>query len=491
MKLSRLLSATKVQAISSSCDPQIASISYDSRRASPGTLFFALQGERLDGASFVQEAIGNGAVAIVAAKQLELPVPVIRVENPRLSLAEVASTFYSSPSSSIKMAGVTGTNGKTTTTFLIRHICSSARLPCGLIGTVIYDIGGGTLEARRTTPEAPDIQEMLACMRNYGLRACALEASSHASTLHRLHAVEFETFVFTNLTRDHLDFHGSMEAYFNAKVEFFKSLSTQAKRAKAVINCEDRYGRLLMDRLRRHNIPIIRYGLGIGADFRALNVRSDTVGTTYQLEARGRSYLVRLPMIGTFNIYNSLAALSAANAMGVEPRVAVAALASMPQIPGRLERVPVKRNFQVFVDYAHTADALKNALQTLQTLRPSRLIVVFGCGGNRDSSKRQLMARVAGEIADWTIVTSDNPREEDPDAIITEVKGGFFNMHYECIADRESAICRAVSIAQAGDIVLVAGKGHEKTQEFSGHRMMPFDDVEIAARAIAEKPVGF
>ncbi|ALJ56529.1 UDP-N-acetylmuramoyl-L-alanyl-D-glutamate--2,6-diaminopimelate ligase [Candidatus Xiphinematobacter sp. Idaho Grape] len=489
MKLSRLLSATKVQAISGNYDPQIASISYDSRRASPRMLFFALQGEKSDGASFAQEAIENGAVAVVTSKQLKLQVPVIRVENPRLSLAEVASMFYSNPSSALKVAGVTGTNGKTTTTFLIRHICSSARLPCGLIGTVVYDTGGGTLEARRTTPEAPDIQEMLARMRNYGLRACALEASSHASTLHRLHAVEFETFVFTNLTQDHLDFHGNMEAYFNAKVEFFKRLPTQTKRAKAIINCNDRYGRLLIERLQQH-VPIIRYGLGVGADFRALSVRSGTIGTTYQLEARGRSYFVRLPLIGMFNVHNSLAALSAASSLGIEPRAAVAALASVPQIPGRLERVPAKRSFQVFVDYAHTADALKNALLTLRMLHPSRrLIVVFGCGGDRDGSKRPLMARVANDIADWTIVTSDNPREEDPEAIISEIRGGFFNKHYECITDREIAIFRAVSLAQAGDVVLVAGKGHEKAQEFSG-RTTPFDDVEVAARAIAEKPVG-
>ncbi|QQY08838.1 MAG: UDP-N-acetylmuramoyl-L-alanyl-D-glutamate--2,6-diaminopimelate ligase [Candidatus Xiphinematobacter sp.] len=487
MKLSRLLPATRVQATSSNFDPKIASISYDSRRTNPGALFFALQGEKLDGASFAREAIKNGAVAVVTSKQLELSVPVVRVENPRFSLAEIASMFYSNPSSSLKVAGVTGTNGKTTTTFLIRHICSGTRLPCGLIGSVVYDMGGGTLEAGRTTPESSDIQEMLAHMRNYGLRACALEASSHASILHRLHTVEFEAFVFTNLTPDHLDFHGNMEAYFSAKAEFFKNLPTQTKRAKAIINCDDRYGRLLMERLQ--HIPIIRYGLGVGADFRALSIRSDTTGTTYQLEARGRSYLVRLPLIGTFNVYNSLAALSAASAMGTEPRSAVAALASMPQIPGRLERVPAKRSFQVFVDYAHTADALANALRTLQTLHPSRLIVVFGCGGNRDSSKRPLMARIAGEMADWTIVTSDNPREEDPETIIAEIRGGFFNKHYECITDREAAIYRAVSIAQAGDIVLVAGRGHEKTQEFSSQKM-PFDDVEVAARAIAEKPVG-
>lgn len=487
MQLSQLLSATKVQAISNNCNPNITSLSYDSRQARPKMLFFALQGHKRNGISFTQEAIGNGAVAVVAAKQLELSVPVIYVENPRLSLAEIASTFYSNPSSTLKVAGVTGTNGKTTTTFLIRHICSNARLPCGLIGTIMYDTGDTILPASQTTPESSDTQALLADMRNYGLRACALEASSHASVLYRLHAVEFETFVFTNLTQDHLDFHGSIEAYFHAKAGFFERLSTQTKRAKAIINCDDRYGHLLMERL--HNkIPIIRYGLGVGADFRALGVRFDSSGTVYQLEARGRSYLVRIPLIGMFNVYNSLAALSASAAMGVEIRSAVAALASVPQIPGRLERVPAKRSFQVFVDYAHTADALKNALQTLKALHPSRLIVVFGCGGDRDHSKRPIMARVAEKIADWAILTSDNPRQEDPEAIIAEISRGFLNKHYECIADRETAIYHAVSLARAGNLILIAGKGHEKAQEFSSHKTL-FDDVAVAVRAIAEKPV--
>jgi UDP-N-acetylmuramoyl-L-alanyl-D-glutamate--2,6-diaminopimelate ligase len=328
---------------------------------------------------------------------------------------------------------------------------------------------------------------MFAQMRTHGLRACALEASSHASVLHRLHAVEFDTFVFTNLTQDHLDFHKSLEAYFNAKAAFFEQLPSQTKHAKAVINADDRYGHLLIERL-RDKVPILRYGFGVNTDFRACDLRFDATGTTYQLKARGRSYLVRLPLIGMFNVYNSLAALATATALGLELRTTVAALAFSPQIPGRMERVPAKRSFQVFVDYAHTEDALRNVLHTLKELHPARLIVLFGCGGNRDPEKRSFMARAAEELADWTILTSDNPRQEDPEAIITDAKKGFLSTQHECITDREGAIQRAIAIAQPGDILLIAGKGHEKYQEFADYKI-PFDDVAIASRAIAEKPV--
>ncbi len=486
MKLSRLLSATSV--LSSYSDPEITSLAFDSRHVSPGALFFALQGEKSDGNRFVPEAIEKGAVAIISqTKGLKANVPVVRVENIRLAMAEIASVFYDHPSHSLKIAAVTGTNGKTTTAFLIRHLCSHARLPCGLIGTVAYDIGSGIRPAIRTTPEAPDLQEMFAQMRDNGLKACALEASSHASILQRLHSVEFDTFAFTNLTQDHLDFHKTLDAYFNAKAAFFEQLPSQNKRAKAIINADDRYGHLLIERL-RDRIPIIRYGVGASADFRASGVHFDTTGTTYQLAARGKSYLVRLPLIGMFNVYNSLAALATTATLGLELRAAVAALASSPQISGRMERVPAKRSFQVFVDYAHTDDALRNALNTLKELHPTRLIVLFGCGGNRDRTKRALMARTAEELADWTILTSDNPRKEDPEMIIAEAKKGFLRSRHECITDREAAIRHTVALAQPGDILLIAGKGHEKIQEFADHQT-PFDDVVVASRAIADKPV--
>lgn len=485
MKLSQLLSAIGTT-FSRSPDPEITSLAYDSRQVQPGALFFAWLGEKFDGDVFIPDAIKKGAVAVVSrSRHPNLSVPTITVEDPRIAMAEIASTFYAHPLRSLKIAAVTGTNGKTTTTFLIQHLCSNARLPCGLIGTIAYDTGIGMQPATRTTPEAVDNQNLFAQMRDHGLRACALEATSHASTFHRLHGVEFDAFVFTNLTQDHLDFYKTLDAYFNAKAAFFEHLSTQSKRAKAIINADDRYGHLLMERVR---VPIIRYGVGVGVDFRASGAHFDATGTTYQLAARGRSYLVRLPLIGMFNVYNSLASLAAATALGVELRAAVAALASSPQIPGRMERVPAKRNFQVFVDYAHTDDALRNALRTLKELHPSRLIVLFGCGGNRDHTKRPLMARAAEELADWTILTSDNPRQEDPEAIIADTKKGFLHSRHEYIVKREAAIRHAIALAQSGDILLIAGKGHEKIQEFADHQT-PFDDVAMASHAIAEKPI--
>ncbi len=488
MKLSQLLSATPIQAVSSDSDSEVTALAYDSRQVSPGSLFFALAGENLDGNHFVPDAVEKGAVAIVSqSKELKSTVPIARVENTRKAMAKIAAAFYLHPSRSLKVAAVTGTNGKTTTAFLIRHLCSNARLPCGLISTVMYDTGSGIRKAVRTTPEAPDVQEMLAQMRDNGLRACALEASSHASILHRLHAIEFDAFVFTNLTQDHLDFHKTLEAYFNAKAAFFEQLSSQTKRAKVIVNADDRYGHLLIERL-RDRIPILRYGVGASADFRASDVHFNATGTTYQLKARKKSYLVRLPLIGLFNVYNSLAALATVSSLGLELRAAVAGLASSPQIPGRMERVPAKRSFQVFVDYAHTEYALRNALHTLKQLRPSRLIVVFGCGGNRDRAKRPLMAGTAGELADWTILTSDNPRKEDPETIIADAKKGFLHARYECITDREAAIRHAITLAKPGDILLIAGKGHEKFQELADSQI-PFDDVTVASRAIAEKPV--
>jgi len=488
MKLSQLLSTTPIQAVSDHFDPEVSSLAYDSRQVEPGSLFFALEGEKLDGNRFVSDAVAKGAVAIVSqSRELNSTVPIAKVENTRMTMAEIAAAFYSYPSHSLKISAVTGTNGKTTTAFLIRHLCSNARLPCGLIGTVVYDTGSGIQKAIRTTPEAPDVQEMLAQMRENGLCACALEASSHASILHRLHAIEFDTFVFTNLTQDHLDFHKTLEAYFNAKAAFFERLSLQTKRAKGIVNADDRYGHLLIERL-RDRIPILRYGVSANADFQASDVRVHATGTTYQLKTRKKSYLVRLPLIGLFNVYNSLAALATASSLGLELRAAVAGLASSPQIPGRMERVPAKRSFQVFVDYAHTEDALRNALHTLKQLRPSRLIVVFGCGGNRDRAKRPLMARAAEELANWTILTSDNPRKEDPEAIIADAKKGFLHARYECIPDRETAIRHAITLAQSGDILLIAGKGHEKYQELADSQI-PFDDVTVASRAIAEKSV--
>ena len=488
--LSRLLAATTV--IETNADPQlrVESLCYDSRQAAPGALFFALRGVRAEGNQFVAQAAELGATTIVSdAASAACALPFIQVPDARAALADMAAAFHDHPAAKLKVMGVTGTNGKTTTAFLLKHLLDADQRRCGLVGTIKYCIGDTEIDAPRTTPESADLQDLLAQMVDAGSKAVAMEVSSHALVQQRVRGIEFDTAVFTNLTQDHLDYHKTMEAYFEAKALLFKNLGAQTKKkGKALLNADDRHGHLLKERLTKKKVPVITYGLGASADFRATDVKFDATGSSFHLQAKGRSYLVRTPLIGSFNIYNALAALAAASSMGMELRAAVAALAQAPQVPGRLQRVPAKRSFQVFVDYAHTDDALRNVLRTLRELNPNRLITVFGCGGDRDRAKRPLMAAAAEELSDWSILTSDNPRSEDPLAILADIRAGLRGTRHEEIPDRETAIRQAVERAAAGDIVLIAGKGHETSQEFATGKV-PFDDVVVARRAIEAKRV--
>jgi UDP-N-acetylmuramoyl-L-alanyl-D-glutamate--2,6-diaminopimelate ligase len=492
MQLKILARAISPRRIIGTLDREVESIAYDSRRVQRNGLFVAIRGEKSDGHQFLDQAIDKGAGVIVAEHEIVSPrATCLVVDHTRQALADLATTFYGAPDRKLKMAGVTGTNGKTTTTFLIKHICEKAGLRAGLVGTVQYEIGERVIPATRTTPEALDVQELLAQIVNAGCRAAAMEVSSHALAQERTRGIEWDVVVFTNLTQDHLDFHGTMENYFEAKTKLFAGIALQQKKTHpvAVINIDDRYGQQLVDRFSQ-KIAVVTCGMGTRADFRASNYRTEFAGTSYQLDAKGRSYLVRVPLIGRFNVANSMAALAATNAMGVNLRDAVLSLARSPQVPGRLEMVPAKRQFQVFVDYAHTDDALLNVLKTLRELEPRKLLVVFGCGGNRDRQKRPLMGRVADEFADYAIITSDNPRKENPDSIIAEVEKGFRSNHYEKITDRAEAIARAVALAEPRDVVLIAGKGHEKYQEFADNTI-PFDDIQVARRALADQPIKF
>lgn len=492
MQLKVLARAIAPRRLLGPLDREVESIAYDSRRVQDRGLFVALRGEKSDGHRFVDQAIERGAGVIVAEEEISSArATCLVVENTRESLADLSAAFYGQPARHLKMAAVTGTNGKTTTTFLLKHIADKAGLRCGLIGTVQYAIGERILPATRTTPEALDVQDLLAQMVSAGARAAAMEVSSHALELQRTRAIEWDAAIFTNLTQDHLDFHGTMENYFAAKAKLFESLTqqTRKKRPTAVVNLDDRHGERLVELIGKR-IPVITYGAGMRANFRASNYRPELAGTSYQLDANGRSYLVRLPLIGRFNVANSLAALAAATGFGIPLRDAVLALARAPQVPGRLEMVPAKRKFQIFVDYAHTDDALLNVLKTLRELGPRKLIVVFGCGGDRDRQKRPKMAQVASENSDFAIITSDNPRKEDPGTIIAEVERGMRNSRYEKVTDRAEAIARAISLAQPQDVVLIAGKGHEKYQEFADHTI-PFDDVQVARRALENQPVTF
>src|SRR6184192_2234124 len=353
MQLKTLLSATAVRQIIGTLDRTVENIAYDSRRVQRNGMFVALRGEKSDGHEFIGQAIEKGASVIVAEREEQNPrATCLVVENTRTALADFAATLYGHPGRKLKLAAATGTNGKTTTTFLIRHICENSGLRCGLIGTVRYEIGERVLPAIRTTPESLDLQELLAQIVNAGCKAAAIEVSSHALAQERARGLEWNVAVFTNLTQDHLDFHGTMENYFEAKAKLFLQLASQSKkkRASAIINIDDRYGEKLVDRI-AGKVPVVTYGLGLHADFRASNYRTEFAGTSYQLDARGRSYLVRVPLIGRFNVTNSLAALTAADALGINLRNAVFSLAKSPQVPGRLELVPAKRQFQIFVDY--------------------------------------------------------------------------------------------------------------------------------------------
>jgi UDP-N-acetylmuramoyl-L-alanyl-D-glutamate--2,6-diaminopimelate ligase len=492
MQLKTLLNAISVYQIIGPPNRSVENIAYDSRRVQRNGLFVALRGEKFDGHDFIEQAIEKGASVIVAERDQKYPrATCVAVENTRTALADLGAAFYGYPARKLRLAGVTGTNGKTTTTFLVQHICEKAGMRCGLIGTVRYQLGERVLPAARTTPESLDLQELLAQIANAGCRAATMEVSSHALAQDRTRGLELDVAVFTNLTQDHLDFHGTMKNYFESKLKLFIQLASQQKKRKpvAVVNIDDRYGEQLLGKIDK-SISTITYGMGVRADFRASNYRMEFGGTSYQLDARGKSYLVRIPLIGRFNVANSLAALATANALGISVREAVLSLGKSPQVPGRLEMVPAKRQFQIFVDYAHTPDALLNVLKTLRELEPRRLIVVFGCGGDRDREKRPLMAQVVDLNADYAIITSDNPRKEDPAAIISEVERGFRSSHYEKLIDRAEAIARAIALAQPRDIVLIAGKGHETYQEFADHTV-PFDDIQVARRALEDHPVEF
>jgi UDP-N-acetylmuramoyl-L-alanyl-D-glutamate--2,6-diaminopimelate ligase len=492
MQLKLLAESTQTREIDGPLDREIDGIFYDSRRVQKNGLYVAMRGANVDGHQFTEQAIERGASAIVVERpESHSRATSIVVPDSRVALADLAFTFFKKPALRLKMAGVTGTNGKTTTTFLIKHICDGAGLRSGLIGTVRYEIGERVLPATRTTPESLDVQEMLAQMAGAGCKAAVMEVSSHALAQDRTRGLEWDVAVFTNLTQDHLDFHQTMENYFESKTRLFTGLTSQPNKKKsvAVINLDDPYGEKLVKRL-GDNLPVVTYGVGARADFRASNYRAEFSGTSFQLEARGKIYLVRVPLIGRFNVYNAMAALAAANSLGVSLREAVVSLAKSPQVPGRLEAVPARRQFQIYVDYAHSDDALLNVLKTLRELGPRRLIVVFGAGGDRDRQKRPLMGRVADQNADFSIITSDNPRKEDPLGIIADVKKGFRTSNFETVPDRAEAIARAIALAQPRDIILIAGKGHETYQEFADHTI-PFDDRQIALRALENRPLEF
>jgi UDP-N-acetylmuramoyl-L-alanyl-D-glutamate--2,6-diaminopimelate ligase len=482
MLLKDLLNELGPVSIEGPVDRDIVGIAYDSRRVTAGTLFVAIPGAHVDGHEYVPSAVDKGAVAVICERNGFLPqrATKIKVPDTREALAQVAAAFFQHPSARLKMIGVTGTNGKTTVCFLIKQILEAAGIKAGLIGTVRYEIGDRVIPAQRTTPEALEIQQMLAQMLRAGCQACVMEVSSHALDQKRVHGVEFDVGVFTNLTRDHLDYHGTMEAYFSAKRSLFVALEQGAKRGGAVLNIDDSFGKRLSQ---ESNFPIrLTYGLSQSASIRATNIQLSERATQMTVQMEGRHFNCRLPLIGRHNLYNALAAIGAGIILGIDADLIQKALNSAVSAPGRLELIPSSLPFGVYVDYAHTDDALENVLRTLREITTGRLLVTFGCGGNRDKGKRPKMGKVAADLADFTIITSDNPRKESAAQIAQEIAEGFKSTgedRFKIELDRRRAIHEIIGMAQTGDSILIAGKGHETYQEFED-TVVPFDDRVFA-----------
>jgi UDP-N-acetylmuramoyl-L-alanyl-D-glutamate--2,6-diaminopimelate ligase len=472
MQLSELIAATEIEALSGDAETEISGLAYDSGRVGKGTLFFCVRGQTRDGHEFAPAAVEAGAAALVVEQDLELPVTQVRVVDARASMAPLAARFWGDPTAELQVAGITGTNGKTTTAFLLREILEAAGCPCGLLGTVKQVVGGSEEEVVRTTPEAIDLQATFRRMLDSGDRCCVMEVSSHALVLHRADAIHFDTAVFTNLSQDHLDFHADMEEYFAAKRLLF-----EAGPGAAVVNADDPYGRRLVEEIECQTFS----AEGAEADFRATDVQLDSAGASFTVVGpQGPAQLTtRLP--GRFNVSNSLAALAAAHTLGVPAEQAAAALAAASGVPGRFEPVEEGQPFTVLVDYAHTPEALENVLRAARPLTEGRLISVFGAGGDRDRAKRPRMGAIGADLSDLAIVTSDNPRSEEPEAIIREILEGIEGDADVMVeVDRRAAIALALAEADRGDTVLIAGKGHEQGQEFEGGRKIPFDDRVVA-----------
>ncbi|MBM3667871.1 MAG: UDP-N-acetylmuramoyl-L-alanyl-D-glutamate--2,6-diaminopimelate ligase [Actinobacteria bacterium] len=512
MELAELVRAAGLTAeIRGEGETPIAALAYDSRAAGPGALFFCVTGLRSDGHEHAPAAVEAGAAALVVERPLDLGVPEIEVADARAAMAQLAAAFNGDPTAELTMVGVTGTNGKTTTAFLIRDLLEAAGRSCGLLGTVRRVVGGEAEEVERTTPEAIDLQSTFARMLEAGDEACVMEVSSHALVLHRADAIHFDAKVFTNLTQDHLDFHDDMEDYFEAKRLLFSAEggapALVLEGGISVLNADDPYGRRLAEDLGHgEDGDCLTYSAaGADADYSARGVIFDAKGSRFECLTPHGHFDVITPLPGHFNVENALAALATAGALGLDMPGAVRALASAGRVPGRFEPIDEGQPFAVLVDYAHTPDSLENVLKAAREITERRVIAVFGCGGDRDREKRPLMGRAGVALSDLPVVTSDNPRSESPEAIIDEILAGIDGLAGgggqvrtrdgdggEVIVepDRHEAIALAISRAEPGDTVVIAGKGHEQGQEFEGGRKVPFDDRDVAREELRALAAG-
>lgn len=494
MLLSDLLRDLPGARVKGRTDAEIRGIVYDSRRSGEGSLFVAVKGESFDGHEFAAAAAKAGAVAVVAEREIEglSNVSLVLVDESRAAMAALASRFYDYPSRKLKLIGVTGTKGKTTTTYLIASILNAVGQKTGVIGTIGSRIGSKFVESEHTTPDSVDLQALLARMVEADMQTVAMEVSSHGLAQGRVSGCEFDCGIFTNLTRDHLDYHSTMEEYLDAKLLLFTDYAAKSsKEFTAVVNVDDPASATVIQAVKiagvsgvksRNLGQVLTFGVSSQADITATNITASAKGVTYKLNYAGEQVEVDLKLGGLFNAYNSLAAAGAAISQGLTVSQVAEGLAQAETVAGRFESIECGQDFAVLVDYAHAPDALENVLTAARDLTESRLIVVFGCGGNRDRGKRPIMGRIASELADLCMVTSDNPRKEDPDAIIAEIMAGISNGSKDRVtveSDRRTAIEKSLTMAGPGDVVVIAGKGHEDCQIFADHTIH-FDDREVA-----------
>lgn len=478
MKLEKILNSISYELTQGTCDLEIDKISYDSRVKTNNGLFVCIEGYTVDGHDYIQSAIENGAKAIIIQKNPEIQIPegitLIKVKDTRATMAIIGANFYDHPSDEMALVGITGTNGKTTTTYLIAWILESLSKKIGIIGTIENRIGDQVIKAERTTPESLDLQKLLRTMKTEDVSHTIMEVSSHALALDRVKGVRYKIGMFTNLSLDHLDFHKTEENYLAAKTKLFTMCDM------GVVNIDDSHAKAMTD---VKGYDLYTFGIDNPADFMGEDIVITDKGVAFSLVTKDGKYPVFMPIPGKFSVYNALGAIAATYLLGVDLDHIIEALAKVPGVPGRIQSVPSTRDFSVIVDYAHTPDGLENVLITVEEFVTGKIITVFGCGGDRDKTKRPIMADIAAKYSDYTIITSDNPRSEDPDEIIKDVVVGIENTGKEFITqvDRELAIKTAIEMAQKGDVIVIAGKGHEDYQILKD-RIIHFDDVEVASK---------
>lgn len=472
----------------------VTGISYDSRKVRQGNIFFCIQGQRTTGINYVNEAVNNGARIIIADNDIPLPqgVTLIIVPDVVESMALLSVRFYDNPSSKLLLVGITGTNGKTTTTYILESIFNQSKMPTSVIGTINYRFGKEMFPAINTTPVSADLQYLLSEAVRKDFKCAVMEVSSHALAMNRMVGCEFDVGIFTNLTRDHLDYHKDMDNYLEAKLKLFQMLNQPGQKQNrkfAIINNDSLWAGRIKESISSGRVNVITYGIDTKSDINVTNLKINSKESAFILQSKSGEIRISTSLVGRYNVYNILASCACAISQGIDAKHIIKGVELLTQVPGRLEKVSNGQPFTVLVDYAHTDDALQNVLSAVKGLHPRRVITVFGCGGDRDRSKRPLMGEVATELSDWVIVTSDNPRTEDPGKIVLDIEVGIRRNNrnnYEIIIDRKEAIHKALDMAGEKDIVLLAGKGHE-TYQVIGDTKIPFDDRDIARKYLRNK----